>query len=249
MSRFWWMNVTALVFIAPTAWGDDEPKPRQPDRTITVMGDAEVQTPPNQAQITLGVRSFRKDLIEAKKENDAKIGKILGVFAELKIDSSKYCTTEINVGSEYAVNDVGDQQIDKFLGYTVTNHLSVTLDDLSLLSSLLMKSILAGANEIEDLSFQTTKLLESRNEARRLAIRAARDKAVLLAGEIGQKVGKARTINETSSEGSGNVRAQVGGGSGGGRFLRGDGDANLQETIASGQLAIRAVVWVTFDLE
>lgn len=248
MNRYWWAGASALVLIVQSVPGDDRAKAGQPDRTITVMGNAEVKAPPNQAQITLGVRSFQKDLAEAKKENDAKISKLLGVFSELKIDPSNYCTTDINVSSEYAENEVGNQQKDKFLGYTVTNHLSVTLDDLSLLSPLILKSIQAGANEIEDLSFGTTKLLDSRNEARRLAMRAARDKAVLLAGEIGQNIGKARTINEASSESSGFARAQVGG-LGGGRFLRNSGDDDSREIVASGQLEIRATVWVTFDLE
>jgi uncharacterized protein YggE len=247
MNRMWWTGVAAPLLVASSVWADDE-KPKAPDRTITVTGAAEVKTPPDQAQIILGVCSFHKELLEAKKENDAKISKMLAAFAELKLDPSDFCTTDVNVASEYAVNDVGDKRLDKFLGYKVTNQLSVTLKDFSKLSLLIMKSMQAGANEVESLSFGTTKLLESRNEARRLAIRAARDKALLLANEIGQKIGKARTINETSSGSSGTFQVQRGGGGGGGLF-GGGGDTESREVIASGQLEIAASVVVTFDLE
>ena len=115
MNRLCWTGVAALLLVVPSVWADDE-KPKAPDRTITVTGAAEVKTPPDQAQIILGVRSFHKELLEAKKENDAKISKVLGAFAELKLAPSDYCTTDINVHSEYAVNEVGELRITRRQG-------------------------------------------------------------------------------------------------------------------------------------
>lgn len=248
MNRFWWTGFAALLQVAFLARADDD-KPKTVDRTITVTGLADVKTPADQAQIILGVRSFHRELLEAKKDNDVKVSNLLGVLAELKIAPEDYCTTDINVDSQYEVDESGDQRVDRPLGYKVTNQLSIKLKDLSKLSLLIMKSLQAGANEVEDLSFGTTKLLESRNEARRLAIRAAREKANLLATEIGQKIGKARTINETSSGSNESFRFVGGQGGGGGGLFGGGGNDELREVIASGELEITASVAVTFDLD
>src|SRR2546421_238199 len=56
----------------------------------------------------------------------------------------------------------------------------------------------AGITRLSNLQFMDSQIRKHRDEARRMAIRAAQEKARLLAGEIGQSIGPAYSITETS---------------------------------------------------
>jgi hypothetical protein len=110
-----------------------------------------------------------------------------------------------------------------------------------------------GANYLHGVDFRTTELRKHRDKARSLAIKAALEKATDLASDLGRKVGKAHAINESpawwgSSYGrywgqrhgqmSQNVMQQQ----------RGEGP-ETQETLALGQISVKAQVSVIFELE
>jgi uncharacterized protein YggE len=109
----------------------------------------------------------------------------------------------------------------------------------------------AGVNHVHGVDFRTTELRKHRDRARSLAIQAAREKATMMAGELGQRIGQPHSIREghagwwswygrwwgSSWRGrmSQNVIQEASGGTGGG-------------TLAPGQIAITANVTVTFEL-
>jgi hypothetical protein len=75
----------------------------------------------------------------------------------------------------------------------------MTLRDLSRFEDLLSQALTAGVNYVQGIEFRTTELRKHRDEARALAIQAAREKATALAGELGQDVGEPQTIQEDQS--------------------------------------------------
>lgn len=56
-----------------------------------------------------------------------------------------------------------------FAGYQAKISIRISLSELDGVDEIAEKLVLAGANEIERISFETTKLREIRAEARRLA--------------------------------------------------------------------------------
>jgi uncharacterized protein YggE len=68
--------------------------------------------------------------------------------------------------------------------------------DTSIFEDILSDILEAGANYVRDVIFRTTELKKYREQARSHAITAAREKAVKLAKELGQKVGKPYIIQE-----------------------------------------------------
>jgi len=54
----------------------------------------------------------------------------------------------------------------------------------------------AGINRIEGVDFRTTQIRAHKDRARQMAIKAAQEKAIALAREIGQTIGKAYSITE-----------------------------------------------------
>jgi uncharacterized protein YggE len=97
-----------------------------------------------------------------------------------------------------------------------------------------------------------------RDEARRMAIRAAREKAELMASGLGRKVGQALSINESGGGivyGSG-LRSRWGGYGYGNAMMQNaiqdtgsGGSSSEDEGLPMGQIGISATVHVTFEME
>jgi uncharacterized protein YggE len=74
--------------------------------------------------------------------------------------------------------------------HSVTRRIAVILHDLSKFESLLSGVLQAGVNYVHNIEFRNTELRKHRARARSMAILAAREKAVALAKDLGQKVGR-----------------------------------------------------------
>jgi uncharacterized protein YggE len=74
--------------------------------------------------------------------------------------------------------------------------LTVTVRDLTRLDTLLESLIHAGGNQIDSIRYETSDLRKYRDQARDLAVKAAREKAQALAAALGQEIGKAQSIEE-----------------------------------------------------
>jgi uncharacterized protein YggE len=110
--------------------------------------------------------------------------------------------------------------------------------------AMLAEVIEVGVTRINGIDFRTSEMRKHRDQARSQAIRAAREKAVALTAEIGQKIGKAYSIEEVVA--SGNAASQ--------NFMSnavgssGEGEAS-SGTLAIGQIKVNARVVVRFVLE
>ena len=119
------------------------------------------------------------------------------------------------------------------------------------------KIVINGVNYIHGIDFQTTEFKKYREQARELALKAAKEKAEKMAAVLGQSVGAPIQISESysgspwwywsswSGWGYGrnqsmaqNVIENVPGDSG-----------EISETVALGKISIRAAVTVTFELK
>jgi uncharacterized protein YggE len=106
---------------------------------------------------------------------------------------------------------------------------------------------------VHGIQFRTTELRKHRDEARALAVTAAREKAEALAGELEQTVGHPTSIREEHSSWWSGYNAWWGSRRGdmmaqnviqelGGAAMTGEG------TVAPGQISVSARVSVTFEL-
>jgi uncharacterized protein YggE len=214
-----------------------------PPREIVVSGDAEIKVVPDQVILTFAVDTLDKDLIVAKQQNDDRVKKIMGVTQQFKIEPKHVQTDQITIEPRY--ENYGSKQ--QFLGFGVRKSVIICLKDMSKFEALLMALLKAGTNRVDGVQFQTTELRKHRDAARLQAIRAAREKAVALAGELGQKVGRPRSIVENGGgyaalgrSAYGNVQNMS--------TSTGGGDASSDSGFAPGQISITASVTVRFDL-
>jgi uncharacterized protein YggE len=251
MKRLCIMVIAASVMMCGTAWGqqatpyDDRPK-------ITVNGEAVVNVKPDKIVINFGIETWDSDIVVAKQKNNDILKKAKAAMKESGVSErdiqTDYLSIEPRWKSEYRKED--------FLGYFVRNTVVVTLTDAAKVEKLVTEVLQAGVNYIHGIDFQTTEFKKYREQARELALKAAKEKADKMAAVLGQSVGAPIQINESfggspwwywsnwSGWGYGrnqgmsqNVVQNVQGGS-----------SEISDTIALGKISIRAAVAVTFEL-
>jgi uncharacterized protein YggE len=226
----------SLLFIASVAWSSAQecgPRPR----LISVAGTSEVNVSPDQVVLSLGVESRDRDLNVAKSQNDARIKKLFSLARAEGVEAKDIETSALTMGAEYS-----EEKVPKFLGYEVSQTTIITLRDLSKYESLMTRVLEAGTNRVHGINFGVRDDRKYRDEARSKAIRAAKEKAVAMAGDLGQTVGKPWDISEEGGWNSYQLASNA--------YVSSNAARGADEsTIAPGQVTIRASVKVSFQLE
>lgn len=218
-------------------------------RLIIVTGDAEVRVDPDEVILTLGVETWDKQLNVAKKENDMRIQKIIDVAIKYKIEEKYIQTDFFRIEPRYE----DSYQHRKFIDYNVRNTLVITLREITKFEDVLSGVLDAGANYVHGINFRTTELRKYRDQARSLAIKAAKDKANMLAQELGGEIGVPYNIRENNSRWWSGYNS--GWGSRSGRMLSQNitssrsGSSQTDGAIALGQITVNASVSVSFELK
>jgi len=219
-------------------------------RTVSTSGEAVIYVVPDEVVVGFGVETFKPDLDAAKQANDEACARLLKAIKDLGVEEKHIQTDAMTVEIAYRDHGHPAQGIE---GYFARRSYSVTLKDVKQFEPLVAAGLKNGANRLQGFEFKTTELRKHRDEARKRAIRAAKEKAAALAAELGAKAGKPRSIGEGYNSG-GSYRSWWGWG--GYNYqtnaqvaVQADGPGEGGETMPLGQVAVRAQVSVTFDLE
>jgi uncharacterized protein YggE len=218
-------------------------------RLITVNGTAEVRVVPDEVLITLGVETWDEDLDRAKRENDRRVRQIVALAKSHGVGEQHIQTDHISIEPRY--RDSYEKR--DFIGYFVRKTIVITLRDLSRFEDLLASVLQGGVTHVHGIQFRTTELRKYRDEARALAIQAAREKAVALAGELGQEIGQPRTIHEDQASWWSWYNSWWGARWGGGmtqNVIQEAGGVAMGEdgALAPGQITVNARVTASFEL-
>ncbi|CAN5360387.1 hypothetical protein BH11PSE11_BH11PSE11_20350 [soil metagenome] len=222
-------------------------------RSITVSGQADVQATPDEVVLTLGIESRNKDLSEVRRINDQRMNAVLAALIASGVASKDIRTDYLNLQPDYEFTTSGSASKGKknFVGYVQKTTVEVTLKDVTKFEILVASVLKAGVEYIHGIEFKTSELRKYQDQSRSLAMQAARQKAIALAAELNQKVGKPRSI----TEGLGGTSSSYG------RWGSGQWEANVvhqynramdsshESVLAPGVLNVRATVTLTFDLE
>lgn len=217
--------------------------------TITVDGEAAVQVQPNQIVVSLGVETRDADMHAAQQANTDAIKKVLAAIRAMGVSERDIQTDTISLSVERRYRaDLGREEA---MGYLARNALAVTLAEAGRTTELVARALQAGANAIYGIQYRTTELRKYRDQARELALKAAKEKAEAMAGVLGQSIGDPLRISENernlltayyssgrSDPSTTNVIQMVEGGS-----------SETGEALALGKLSIRAKVNVVFEMK
>ena len=214
---------------------------------ITVTGQAEVRVPPDEVVFTLAVENVDKDMVMASKRTDDSVRQILAIARKNSVKPEDVQTSQISVQPKYNTDDLPYESRDKvkrvLIGYEVSKTVAIRLREISRFDDLLTDVLRAGITRLSNMQFMDSQIRKHRDEARRMAIRAAKEKAMLLAGEIGQSIGPAYSITEYTPEyrASGTYQQNA--------TTTEGGVSENESAVAPGSLSITAQVTVRFRLQ
>jgi uncharacterized protein YggE len=190
-----------------------------PAQTITVVGQGMARVVPNIAQITIGVETTASTVADGSTENQAKMKAILAALKTVGIPEKDIQTTNysisVNRSQDQPVPSVG-KTVPMSTTYTVSNMVTVTIRDLTLVSEVIDATVEAGANNIWGINFTVDKPDAALADARAKAVADAKSRAEALAtlGEV--KLGPVMAMSEVIGSSSPVMYAVADRGMGGG---------------------------------
>jgi uncharacterized protein YggE len=218
---------------------------------ITVSGQAEMRVPPDEVVFTLAVESIDKDVLAAKRKTDESVKAVFALAKDNKINADDVQTSYISVEPKYNTDNFEYGEIPRgmkrvLIGYAVSKTIAIRLKDISRFDPLLSDVLKAGVTKVSNVEFRDSQIRKHRDQARAMAIKAAQEKASLLAREIGQTIGLAFSITEgvigryAPSNAMQNTTS----------VISGDLSASESETaIAPGLISVTAQITVSFRLQ
>ena len=165
--------------------------------SIRTSGEAVVTVQPNRAQIDIGVVTQADSSQTAVSQNAqkleatlAKLRGLLGAGADIK-------TISYTVSPTYRYPKEGGEPT--IVGYTATNVVRVTLDDLTKVGAVIDAATQAGSNRIQNLRFMLKDESAAQAQALREAAAQARSKAQALASALDLTITRVLSVAESGS--------------------------------------------------
>jgi len=149
--------------------------------TISVTGEGIMYTKPDIAMVSLSVVSEGKRVVDVQNENSGKTNKVIKFLKESGIEEKDIKTTGYNLYPTYDY----ETRTPQIVGYSITQTVEVKVRDLGKVGDILEGAVTNGANQISSLYFKVDKDEEFKEQARKLAIEDAKDKAEKLASQLG----------------------------------------------------------------
>jgi len=158
---------------------------------ISVSGEGKVKVTPDQAAISISMETKGIKAEDVKRENDKKMDVILKFIKNSAIAKEDYQTRRVSLNPNY------DYEKKKY-SYIATQTVQILLKDLSKYDALMEGLVNEGINRIDNVEFKSSKMIQLQSDARKLAMKDAKMKAEDYVSVLGQKVGKALLISDTS---------------------------------------------------
>jgi hypothetical protein len=174
--------------------------------SVSVSGVGEIYRNPDLAVMNFSVVSEGKTVAEAMADNTEKMNRIADVTKSLGVEEKDLQTANFNINprydyvkaasptlppsSEIAVDEEYYYPSGKrtLSGYDVTQTLTVKMRNMANIGTIIEEVAAAGANQAGSLQFTLDDVEAAQDEARKLAIDDAKEKAEILAKQLGVKL-------------------------------------------------------------
>jgi hypothetical protein len=235
--------VAALLAAAP-ALAHEEDGGDHVVPSLTVQGDAQVQSAPDEATVRLGVVAQAATARDAQGEVNRVAGAVLAAIGRLGAPRERIQTSELQLYPVYSQEpprpEAALEREPRIVGYRASNVVTVRLEELDKVGPVVDAGLGAGANQVEGVSFGLRSDLAARQQALREAAAEARKKAEAMAEALGVE------LVELLEAAEGGVRVMTP------RFALARESlqaADMAATpVAPGQIAVDASVSLTFRI-
>lgn len=164
---------------------------------VRTSGEATVTVKPDRAQIDVGVVTQADTSQSAVQQNAQKLEATLTRLRQLLGAGADIKTISYSVTPNYRYPQGGGEPT--ISGYTATNIVRVTLDDLTKVGSVIDTAVQGGSNRIQNLRFLLKDEAPVKAQALREAAVKARASANALADALGLRVMRVLSVTEGGS--------------------------------------------------
>ncbi len=212
------------------------------ETTLSVNGIGKVERVPDYLDVTVGIMEDQSTAAEAQAAAEAIMTKLVADVRALNLAGMELQTGTVSLEPRYEERERYNA-IPKIIGYRAAISIRVRTTDLPAASKIIDTSLKAGANQVQSVGFGIKEALEAREEAIKLAGKAAKRKAATLAEALDLKLGRVITASSFAQQTPwyaanrmSNIQAQSASSSDGA-----DGEA-----VVPGKIEITAEVSVTY---
>jgi uncharacterized protein len=161
---------------------------------IRVTGEGEVAVKPDRAKLQMGVTANGAVAGEAANRNAEQVTKVIAAMRAVLGTGANIETVNYSLNPNYTYPRDGGQP--SLTGYTATNIVEATIDNLSLVGKAIDEGIKAGANRVNSLRFMLRNDAPQREQAMKAAMAQARSKAAALASGANVRLGGVLSVTE-----------------------------------------------------
>lgn len=185
------LSMAAFAVVAST------PLPDGPH--IVVTGEGKVTVTPDSARVRVGFEQRASQPLPAKQTVDRQVNALLAGSERFDIAEADIHASDLSVNEDVDYDDKG-RRISN--GHIAGRSVSVVLKDLQRLNEFLDFCLAAGASDISQVSFESSRAAELRAEAKRKAVASAREKGEEMATAFGTRMGQVYSIDSVNSRSS-----------------------------------------------
>lgn len=226
--------LAALVYVTPVYATEQG--------TITVTGGGIINVEPEIAHINIGVETQELTIEEAQKNNSRTISAVIAAVKSHDITENDIQTTSFHMRP---VQEWHTERGAQTVGFMVSNYMTITVRDISIVGEVLSSAIAAGANVSNNISFGINNTSEAYNRALSLAVADAKDKAQAIADSLGESLGNVVHVSEhfgfSGISPLPTARAEA-------SFDSARSSGTMTVPVQSGELAINATVNAVFSI-
>lgn len=165
---------------------------------LTIAASAEARRVPDIASLSAGVVSQASDAQAAMQANARQMEGVMAALEKAGIAERDIRTTGVNLHPQYRHSEDSAPAI---TGYQASNTVEVTVRDIARIGPTMDALVASGANHVNGPSFSIDQPGEARDEARRVALEEARERATMYAEALGLRVRRIVSISEARTGG------------------------------------------------
>lgn len=173
-------------------------------RQFDVSGEGKVSVRPDIATFTATVITQAEKVKDAQDENSKRSNKIAAFAKAQGVEEKDLKTVGYNIFPQYdsrpciqTFPNPCPPETSRIISYEVRNSLEIKVRDLEKIDDLLSGMIEKGANQVGSIQFRIDDEDKAKEEARRKAIENAREKAKILAKDLGVRLGQIINFSES----------------------------------------------------
>ena len=172
--------------VVPEQIAPPQQAPAQEAPFIEVSGQASVELPADQAEISFAMETHAEEASAAAAANADEMTRVIQAIRSAGFSGLEVETFGYSLQPQYSTND---QRVRSIVGYVAYNNIRVSVSDVEQVGRLIDAAVGAGANRVASISFSASDTDAARAQALAEAVANARAQAEAIATSLGYRLG------------------------------------------------------------